>query len=104
MERDQHLLGGSLFSQLEPCQSRRWPSAARYSVSKLTIALSDYSAAAWLGTLIYQAMRLWGRLDAHPLLRDVLIGVGLIATIVYCVVVFRRCRSGPFISPDTRAS
>jgi hypothetical protein len=40
-------LGGPLFSNVEPTINKGWLGAARFSVSKLTIALSDLAVLAW---------------------------------------------------------
>ena len=40
--------GRELFSRIEPIKERAWWGAARYSVSKLAIALSDFVVLIWL--------------------------------------------------------
>ena len=42
------VLGAPLFSNKEPLEKKGWWGAARYSVSQLTIALSDFTALIWV--------------------------------------------------------
>ncbi len=42
------VLGARLFSHIEPVQRNGWWRARRYSVSRLAIALSDFTALIWL--------------------------------------------------------
>jgi hypothetical protein len=56
VERD--VLGVHLFSNLEPIQRKGIWGAARFSVSKLTIALSDFTVLTWLALTIKAAPKL----------------------------------------------
>jgi len=42
------VLGASLFANMEPIQRKGWWGARTYSVSKLTIALSDFTVLVWV--------------------------------------------------------
>lgn len=54
VRREEESIGGPLFTKIEPLKSdRRWPSARRYSVSRLAILLSDYVCFVWLSILVW---------------------------------------------------
>ena len=53
---------GAMFSQPEEVQSHKncWLRGRRFSVSKLAIALSDYTIILWLAVIAWEIMRLFG--------------------------------------------
>ena len=87
---------GALFKLEVPAQGKGWwLSARRYSVSKLTIALSDYSALVWIALLGWEALRLL--LPAHATGDARLVGAAcwVVFTGVYCIALLWFGRSSP---------
>jgi len=82
-----NVLGQSLFHRVEPVKDPGWLSGCRYSVSKLTIALSDFTVAVW-AVLAFKAWTQPGDglcLNASALL--------LTGTILYVGLILWFCRS-----------
>lgn len=61
-ERIEPSVTGAMFSQPEEIQSHKnfWLRGRRFSVSKLAIALSDYTIILWLAIIVWELFRLLG--------------------------------------------
>lgn len=62
VERIEPSVTGAMFSQPEEVQSQKnfWLRSRRYSVSKLAIALSDYTILLWFAIIVWEIIRLFG--------------------------------------------
>ena len=60
LQSAENMVTGPLFSEIaEPKNPRKWLSGNRYSVSRLTIGLSDYAVGFWFVILAYEIASLW---------------------------------------------
>ena len=87
---------GSLFKVQEGVRSKGvWLSARKYSVSKLTIALSDFTSFLWVSIVLYHVWLLWGASkDIYGLLPWAK-GLFIIASFVFVGLMFWKGKSSP---------
>lgn len=85
------VLNVHLFSNIEPVEYKGWLGAARFSVSKLAIALSDFTVLVWI-ILVWKALPNRFRLFIKT--PDQISTLLIAITIVYIFVLFLWGRSG----------
>jgi hypothetical protein len=81
---EERALGARLFSNIEELKNPGWFGAARFSVSKITIALSDFAVLMWLALGIKA-------LTSIQITWPVI--VVLLGTVLFVCVFFFGCRS-----------
>ena len=85
IERD--VLGAPLFSNIEELVRSGWWGAARYSVSKITIALSDFAVLTWL-FLGLKTFSIGGLISPNCFTL-----IALVGTLLFLAAILIACRS-----------
>jgi hypothetical protein len=101
VEQYEQPLLGRFFAHEEPVQSYkgRWLRARRFSVSKISIGLSDYIFALWIALLSAEVLRKFLPASTLPLLSVVGTSLFLLLSLAFAVCLFVYGRSSP--RPDT---
>ena len=87
---------GALFKKEAPLQKKGWwLSARRFSVSKLTIAMSDYSIVLWLALIAWETTRMVAPSAIGPELKNLGALAWMGFTVLYCVALGICGRSTP---------
>ncbi|OJF70351.1 hypothetical protein BK026_17085 [Alteromonas sp. V450] len=82
---------GSLFTKRESkCKGTSWLSARNYSVSKVTIALSDFTVLIWLALIVWHVMR---QFCSAQISESVVVLMISVASIIYAVLIAVKGRS-----------
>jgi hypothetical protein len=79
---------GTLFAAQEARLCKGWFSAFRFSVSRLAIALSEFTVLVWLGLLVREGLRAFGWSAASYDPRSLFLIV-VAGTLFYCLVMIR---------------
>lgn len=111
VERIEPDVTGAMFAEPEEVQTHKnfWLRGRRFSVSKLAIALSDYTIILWLAVIVWESIRLFG---AEPLVvcaKPVAIATFICFSAIYGLALFiagqstKQADQGarPITSPDT---
>ncbi|HUN56111.1 MAG TPA: hypothetical protein VMU29_13250 [Smithella sp.] len=78
---------GDLFTKNEPIQDKGiWLSARKYSVSRLTIGLSDYTFLLWVSVLLYETISHVNTLTCPLMFRDLAVILYVLFTAVFSVL------------------
>ena len=75
-----------------------WLGARKYSVSRIAIALSDFSVIVWLGLIINHIMSYFP--DHFHLSEEAKISIVIFGTFIYLVLIRRFCKSKPWTRPS----
>ena len=93
VERAEQETIGDVFRTQESRQAKGWFSAHRYSVSRLVIALSDYSIFAWAVLEVHATQRAIGLTNIASHYKTAFVLTYVIATLAYTIFVLFTCRS-----------
>jgi hypothetical protein len=97
VERSEDAVTGALFQVEEPLKKGNgwWLAARRYSVSKLSIAMSDYTTCLWLALLAWEGVRMIEPARATLELKRWGATAWVIFTVGYCAALLIAGRSTP---------
>lgn len=99
VERYEIDVTGKLFAHEEDVQTHKgcWLQARRYSVSKLSTALSDYVFVLWLSVVTWELLHRYAPLTVHPWLKESGVILFVIFSLIYLVLllVFGRSSKRP---------
>lgn len=95
VEKMEPSITGTMFSVPEnvQCHKTFWLRARMFSVSKLAIALSDYTILLWLSLILWEIIRLFGAVVTIKNLKMFSVIGFIFSTITYCGLVIFFCRS-----------
>jgi len=106
VEKEQEEVIGKLFRiKMHPDDAKGWLAARRYSVSRLTIALSDFTFVLWTAMLIYQTAptfrQIFSRIDDDQCICIMLV---TLFSIIFLAAIFFCARStrDSFDSTDSK--
>ena len=98
---------GKFFASEEPVQTHKgiWLQARRYSVSKVSIALSDYVLIVWCTLLVAELVRRFAPLTWQPVLKEIGTAIFLLCSLLFLILLARFGRSSPRpdFNRDTRS-
>lgn len=95
VERIEPFVTGAMFAQLEKVQTHKnfWLRGRRFSVSKLAIALSDYTIILWLGLIVWESIRLFGAAPLVACAKPLAIAAFIAFSAIYGLSLFIAGRS-----------
>lgn len=95
VERIEPSVTGAMFSQPEDVQSHKnfWLRGRRFSVSKLAIALSDYTIILWLAIIVWEIIRLFGAVPVVACAKPLSIIAFISFSVIYAVSLLIAGRS-----------
>jgi hypothetical protein len=107
VEQNEGEVTGALFAgEDEPEQTHKgcWLQARRYSVSKLTTALSDYVFSLWISIVAWELLRRYAPETVQPWLKEASLTLYVVASAIFLVLllVFGRSSRRPHV--PTRGS
>jgi hypothetical protein len=90
VDQYEKLVIGRFFAHEEPVQSHKgvWLRARRFSVSKISIGLSDYIFALWVALLSAEVFRKFLPASALPLFSEIGTSSFLLFSVVFCIFLF----------------
>lgn len=85
VERIEPSVTGTMFADPEAVQTHKnfWLRGRRFSVSKLAIALSDYTIILWLAVIVWESMRLFAPASILACAKPWSIGAFISFTVIY---------------------
>lgn len=85
VERIEPSVTGAMFADPESEQTHKnvWLRGRRFSVSKLAIALSDYTIILWLAVIVWESMRLYVRASIVACAKPWAIGAFILFSVLY---------------------
>ena len=95
VERIEPSVTGAMFAQPEEVQDHKnfWLRGRRFSVSKLAIALSDYTIILWLAIIVWETIRLFGAASLVACAKPLSIAVFISFSILYGLALLIAGRS-----------
>lgn len=95
VERIEPSVTGAMFAEPEEVQTHKnfWLRGRRFSVSKLAIALSDYTIILWLAVVVWESIRLFGGAQLVACAKPVAIATFVGFSVIYGLSLFIAGRS-----------
>jgi hypothetical protein len=102
VERYEICVTGKLFAQEEDIQTNKgcWLQARKYSVSKISIALSDYVFVLWLSVVTGELFRRYAPLAVQPWLKEFGLNLFVFFSLIFLVLllIFGRSSTTPHLT------
>lgn len=95
VERIEPSVTGAMFAQPEAVQTHKnfWLRGRRFSVSKLAIALSDYTIILWLAVVVWESIRLFGPVSLVACAKPLAIAAFIAFSAIYGLLLLIAGRS-----------